>query len=568
MNDNAQENALGQLNEQEDSFDFDAWEAKLEADLEESLSDLDDLNTERERIGNPETIGNAVLNTVWDQVILQIGAVAGEDFIKENRGLKLDLSKDAHIQTTENFAKGKIATHNTEIDYQKRFDEWQDQFQKDENGNIITHHNRVGKEEATLKRDARKPFDEGRPSGSAEKHTDMDHTVPAAEIIRDPEAAAHMTKEEQIAFANSEANLNEIDSSLNKSKGDLPTEDWLDNPNSSGQKPRDIFDIDDETEQQLRDKDKEAREEYAKQKKEAEQRSIEAGKASRKKEAFRISGKALRSAVMVLLAELARDIIQKFISWLRSGQKTIKTFIEQMKAAIDEFVNSLKKNLINAGEAVMTTIAFAILGPIVDTIKKVWMFLKQGYRSIKEAIAYLRNPENKNKPVSIVAFEISKIIVTGAAAAGTLLLGELIEKVLLSVPIFAFQIPLFGTLANILGMFLAALISGILGALVLNFIDRLIIKAKERENRVETIKKQKDILKTQKILIAVEDAKLDNTKYKVHDSIKERHAEAAKVISEAVKKIFTEDETPASSDDNAAALDELERMISEDTGEL
>lgn len=57
------------------------------------------------------------------------------------------------------------------------------------------------KEEATLVKGARKPFDEGRPSGSDENHTDMDHTVSAAEIIRDPAANAHMTEEEQIAFA-------------------------------------------------------------------------------------------------------------------------------------------------------------------------------------------------------------------------------------------------------------------------------------------------------------------------------------------------------------------------------
>ena len=37
MNDNAKQNALGQINAQEDSFDFDALEAKLEADLEENL---------------------------------------------------------------------------------------------------------------------------------------------------------------------------------------------------------------------------------------------------------------------------------------------------------------------------------------------------------------------------------------------------------------------------------------------------------------------------------------------------------------------------------------------------
>ena len=115
MNDNAIQNAFDETNAQEDAFDFDELEAKLEADLEESLAEVDDLTIAKEAIGNPETIGTAVLNTVWDQIVLQIGAIAGEDFIKENRGLTLDLRKEAHIQTTENFANGKIATHNVRV---------------------------------------------------------------------------------------------------------------------------------------------------------------------------------------------------------------------------------------------------------------------------------------------------------------------------------------------------------------------------------------------------------------------------------------------------------------------
>ena len=42
----------------------------------------------------------------------QVSNIAGEEFIKENGGMPLDLSDEAHIQTTENFENGKIATHN------------------------------------------------------------------------------------------------------------------------------------------------------------------------------------------------------------------------------------------------------------------------------------------------------------------------------------------------------------------------------------------------------------------------------------------------------------------------
>ena len=85
-----------QLNELEkwadidcDNVDFDALEEKLEADLEEQLGDLKFLEEEHEKIGNPDTIGDVVLDVVWEQFINQIGVVAGEDFIEENRGLRL-----------------------------------------------------------------------------------------------------------------------------------------------------------------------------------------------------------------------------------------------------------------------------------------------------------------------------------------------------------------------------------------------------------------------------------------------------------------------------------------------
>ena len=102
-----------------DTVDLDELESKLDSELEEQMIDLESLEKDREKIGNPDSIGETVMNVVWEQFINQVGVIAGEDFIKENRGLTLDLRDDAHIQTTENFANGKIATHNTKIDYQK-----------------------------------------------------------------------------------------------------------------------------------------------------------------------------------------------------------------------------------------------------------------------------------------------------------------------------------------------------------------------------------------------------------------------------------------------------------------
>ena len=200
---NENKNATLDLEELDaESFDYDALEKELEADL----GDLQGLKEDELKIGNPDALGDAVTAVIWDQFLNQVGAVAGEDFIKENRGMTLDLRDEAHIQTTENFAEGKIASHNTEIDYQERYDKWQDNFQRNEDGTVTTKMDkRSGKEKEVLKPDARKDFDKDRPKGS--KTVNKDHTVSAAEIIRDPEAAAHLDREEQIKFANSEKNL-------------------------------------------------------------------------------------------------------------------------------------------------------------------------------------------------------------------------------------------------------------------------------------------------------------------------------------------------------------------------
>lgn len=560
MNDN--QNAL-LSNVESTSFDFDELECQLESDLEEQVIDLELLKEDRDLISNPESLGSTVMNVVWDQFINQVGVVAGEDFIKENRGLTLDLSNDAHIQTTENFAQGKIATHNDKINYQKRYDDWQANFRHDENGKVMTHFTRTGKQEATLVKGARDPFDYNRPSGSVERGTDMDHTISAGEIIRDPAANAHLTREEQIEFANSKANLNEMDASQNRSKGDKSMTDWLDNPNKNGQKPKEIFDLSEEQERQYRENDAKARAEFAKRKQEGERRSIETGKQSQKEEAFRIGGKALRAVIMALIAELMKKIVQKLIAWLRSANKSLETFISQVKAAIHDFIHNLKQNFVTAGESLVTTIATAIIGPVVSMIKKAWIFLKQGYKSIKEAIRYVKS--HKDKPFSIVMLEVGKIVIAGFTAGGAIVLGEVIEKALMSIPIFAFHIPIIGSLANILGIFFGALVAGIIGALALSLIDKAIAKKQIKINEDRQFEKRNEIIIKQNELINVAAKNLQNHKTSVIDNIAQRHKEAADIIKDSINFIMRDSQDV---EDNSIDIDEKLDGLMDDINNL
>lgn len=567
----AKENAI--LNDKDilndeftESFDFDELEEKLQSQLEEELADMQFLAEEKEKIGSPDNLGNVIMDVVWEQFLNQVAVTAGEDFIKENRGLHLDLRNEAHIQTTENFAEGKIASHNTKIDYQQRYDDWQSNFQKDpniehKNSNYRynedqkvweKHDNRSGSWKKVLNKDARSDFDKGRPTGKNTANTNMDHTVSAGEIIRDPAANAHMTREEQIAFANSEKNLNLMDSAANQSKGDSTMSEFLDSERD-GKKAAERFNIDEEA---LRKKATEAREEYEKQKKEAEEKSIAAGKQSQKEEAFRIGGKALRAVLMQLLAELVKDIIAKLVKWFKSANKALETLLESLKEAIHSFIGKMKTHLINAGNTVFSTVATAIIGPVFGTIKKVWMMLKQGWNSLKNAVKYIKDPSNKGKPVGILLMEVGKIVIAGLTGAGALVLGEVIEKGLMTIPVFAFEIPLLGSLANILGIFLGAVVAGIIGAIAINLLDKLISKKQKEEVQAATIEKGNQVIAKQHQIQIVNEVLFDRDKEKVQSNISERHREAASIMKDAYGNIMEEFVEDFSEHEYSAVIDE------------
>lgn len=540
----------------------------LQENLEKEFSDAEFLEEQISEIANPESLGTVVYDTIWEQVRNQIGVQAGEDFIKDNYGQNLDLRASAHIQTTENFANGKIANHNHEINYQERYDDWQSNFQKDPNSKSNPsknerynedkkvwekQDNRTKEWKAELNKDARADFDKGRPTGKQGKNTQMDHTVSAAEIIRDPEAATHLSREEQITFANSEKNLNEMDASANMSKGDSKMDDWL-NSDRNGEKPADRFSIDEE---ELRKKDKEAREEYEKVKKEGEERSKKSGRNSQKEEAKRIAGKAGRAILMNLLADLVKTIIKKFIAWVASAKKTLGTLLVAIKNAILDFVMDFKQKLINMADSAATVIATSILGPVIGTIKKAWMFLKQGYKSVKDAINYLKDPKNKEKPISYKMLEVGKIIMGGVTVAGALVLGEVIEKGLLTIPLFGFEIPLLGSLANILGIFLGAIVAGLIGALAINMINRMIAKNMKRDLSIAKVDKMNEVLETQEVLLKVKEEKLSQKKAEIVDNVEKRHNEAGEIINDSVKHIMN------NSDDNSLANEKLSKISDE-----
>lgn len=556
------ENSVITLDNEAEAISLDELEAKLSNDIEEQLSGLEFLEKERGKINNPKALGETIGNAIWEQFMLQIGSVAGEDFIKANRNMPLDLRDRAHIQTGDNFKEGKIAKHNDTIDYQQRYDDWQSNFERDVNGNIKMHNTRGGKMEANLVKGARNDFDKERPRGNVEKGIDMDHTISAGEMIRDAHTNAHLSKEEQIAFANSDKNLNEMRSDLNRSKKDTPMTEWLDNPNRKGQKPTERFNISKEEEKGLRDKDKEARKEYNNVRRKGEERSIKTGRRSQFREAKRIGKKALRAVLFGLLADFLKIVIKKLVSWFRHAEKKWSTFVDSFKEAWKEFWANFKRHLVNAGKVIGSTILTAIFGPI----EKIGTILKMGWSSLLNAISYIRDPENRKKPFGILMLEIGKIVVAGLSGAGALFLGEVIEKKLMAAGL-VIHIPLLGSLAGIIGMFIGAIVFGIIGALVIRWIDKIIAKKLKDENTKQQIAKQNEILATQEKLIIIADAKLDNTKGIVVKNIIKCHDKAKEIVEEIANDIRetnnTIDNTNNTIDNTNIAINRIDHIIND-----
>ena len=515
----------------------------LQVELKDILDELSSIEEDREKLQNNQYLEEAIQDIIWDQVQNQLAVQIGEEFIKDNNGQKLDLRKDAHIQTTENFEKGKFASHNREFNYQERYDKWQDNFVRDNLGNIQTHTTRSDRIVNTLTKEARRPFDKGRPTGSKEKGTQMDHTVSAGEIIRDAKTNAFMTKEEQIAFANSKANLYEIRSEINQAKGDQSTTELLDNPNSKGQYAREVHNISSKEERQLREKNNEARAKYDQVRDEAEKRAIQSGKKSRRKEALKVTGKALKAAVLQLLTEFLREIVKKFISWLGEREKNFGNFIAKVKEAITNFISNLSHHVLGVGQSMVTMLATSIIGPVVGTFMQVWTFIQQGWRSLTDAIDYLKNPENKNKSTSVKMLEIGKIIVAGVTAAGAIVLSSAIGATLLSIfPPLGVEIPLLGSLSGLIGTFMGATVAGIAGAFVLKLIDQMIVDKQLDELTNKKIDKYNNKLIVQDQMNAVGMALVQVDKMESLSQMEDRHHQAAEIMRDELSFLLEEKE--------------------------
>lgn len=418
------------LHDDDAELDLDALESQLEADLAEQEADLQQLKDEHEKIGTPESLGDRVMGVVWEQFQNQIAVVAGEDFIKENRGLTFDPRDSAHIPTAEAFERGEIPTHLDNAEVKGQLQHNLDRFQNTPHGVFRDKFVDKGMNE-TLPRagalyangqETVRDIYTGRQIPTRTKMEDgtnnplaaqREHVIPSADLYKDPTLQMGSTDQELAGTINNPNNLQGYTTALRNNRKSDNVHDEMDAVDRNKHWGK---------------ANKQAEEFFEGKKEEIREHNEQVGRQSQLNEISRAAKTAGKAALLGLLADLLKNIVQKFVAWLRSGEKSVGTFLESVKEGIKAFVRKLKESILRAAENALTTIATAIFGPIVRLFKKLWVLLKQGWRSLKEAWAYIRNPANKHKPFSIMLMEVSKILVAGIVAGGAIVLGEVIEK--------------------------------------------------------------------------------------------------------------------------------------------
>lgn len=511
------------LNEEfAESFDFDELEEKLQSELEEEFSNLEFLEEEKEKIENPDALGKVIYDEVWKQFSNQIGL----DMTNETLNQKYD--REHQGETYEDVGK-KVMQDPRYKEANKAMKEQQ------QSGNL--------KDEYT-----------GKNIKQNEK-ANLDHVVSRKELYENARRKQAGISTEDLA--NKDENLKATNESLNKSKGAKSIEEYI---KGREQREKDLREQNERANKKIdesnmsdveKQKAKEENNKRLQDKLDAEDKLMkkadrEARKAINKdiakgvaKETAKKAGKdALKQMTVMALSSLLKEVMNGFVRFLKSQAKSFKNFLEEMKKSIHSFFEKITNILKTGASSMVGTIVTEIFGPIVSTFRKLASLIKQGVSSLMEAVSYLKDKENRNKPFSVKVAQVGKIITAGLVAGGAIFLGETFETVLMSVPGMQIQIPLLGTLANVFGMFFASLVSGLVGAIVINLIDKLIAKKQKAEIQAVAIEKGNQIISKQHQMQIVNDALLKRDKENTQSNVSERHQEAASIMKDAYENVM------------------------------
>ena len=485
------ENELLVLNTEEvnesENLNYDELEELLEQQFTMEFSNLEKLEVDCKVISSPDKLGDVILDEIWNQFGNQIG---------------LDMTSDTLLkQYNDKHPNGYTKEEGAKIMKDKRYTDAKNAMkEKQKSGNLKDEY--TGK---TLK---------------LNENANLDHVVARKQIFEN--SWRKIADIDTADLANKKENLAATNESLNKSKGAKSNSEYIKDREvreknlkeqvERANKKIDKKDISDSEKRNLKAiNEKRLNDKLAADSKKmlkAEKRAKKAiNKDISKKASVRIAKKAGKDAIKAMfvaaLFGVLKEIMNALVRYFKAKQQSFDTFMDEMKKALHSFFGKIKDFIKVGVDSFVGSIVGEIIGAFNQKLQKLPNLIKQLFGSIRESISYLSNPENQTHSTAIKIAHISKIITSGLVAVGAMFLGEYFEQFLNKIPGMTFEIKLLGTIANILGMFFASLLTGILGAIIINGLDQFISKKLIEENQKQQADKKNELLRIQDVQIFV-----------------------------------------------------------------
>ena len=513
------ENELLVLNTEEvydsENLNYDELEELLEQQFTMEFSNLEKLELECKEISSPDKLGDVILDEIWDQFANQIG---------------LDMTSDTLLkQYNDKYPNGYTKKEATKIMKDKRYTDANNAMKvKQKSGNLKDKY--TGK---TLK---------------INDKANLDHVVPRKQIFENP--WRKIADIETSDLANKSENLAGTNESLNKSKGAKSNSEYIKNREvreknlkeqvERANKKIDKKDISDAEKQSLKaENEKRLNDKLAADSKKmlkAEKRAKKViNKDIAKKASVRMANKAGKDAIKAMfvaaLFGMLKEIMNALVRFFKSKKQSFNIFLDQMKNALHSFFKRIKDFIKVGVDSFVGSIVGEIIGAINQKLKRLPNMVKQLFGSIRESISYLSNPENQSHTTEIKIAHISKIITSGLVAIGAMFLGEILEKYLLTIPGMGFEIMFLGTLANVLGMFFASVLTGILAVVIINRLDQFISRKLIEENKKQQADKKNELLQIQDIQIFVAEENVVVKRNNIFNKMTKNHQKLRELLS-------------------------------------
>lgn len=473
--------------DESENINYDELEELLEQQFTMEFSNLEKLELECKEISSPDKLGDVILDEIWSQFANQIG---------------LDMTSDTLLkQYNDKHPNGYTKEEGAKIMKDKRYTDANNAMkERQKNGNLKDEY--TGK---TIK---------------INEKANLDHVIPRKQIFEN--TWRKIADIETADLANKKENFAATNESLNKSKGAKSNSDYIKNRElrendlreqvKKANKKIDKMNISDAEKRNLKaENNKRLNDKLAADSKKMLKSEKTAKKAINKdiakKASVRMANKAGKDAIKAMfvaaLFGMLKEIMNALVRYFKAKQQSFDTFMEEMKKALHSFFCKIKDFIKVGVDSFVGSIVGEIIGAFNQKLQKFPNLIKQLFGSIRESISYLSNPENQTHSTAIKIAHISKIITSGLVAVGAMFLGEYFEQFLNKIPGMTFEIKLLGTIANILGMFFASLLTGILGAIIINRLDQFISKKLIEENQKQQANKKNELLRIQEVQIFV-----------------------------------------------------------------